>query len=245
MSALPPEPPDEQPLPPPPPAVGGECPRCGTPYDPFQEYCLECGLRLPITRGLIPVLATAWRRRVPWYPGDWVWPVLAALVVAMLAGGVAIAATNDNGSPRETKAATSPQPPGGTGTIAPPPPGGTQTDPTATTPPPPIETEPAPPPPPAGGGSLTEWPVGQNGYTIVLASVPQSSGRATANREAQKAVDAGLSDVGVINSSEFASLRPGYFVVFTGIFSSEREARGQLGSVKGTFPQAYPRQIIQ
>jgi|SRR5688572_13978401 len=221
-------------------AVGGECPRCATPYDPFQEYCLECGLRLPVTRGLIPVLATAWRRRVPWYPGDWVWPVLAALVVAVLAGGVAIAATNDNGSSRETKAATTPPPPGGTGTIAPPPVG---TDPTATNPPPPIETEPAPPPPPASTGELIEWP-GQDGWTIVIASVPQSAGRATANREAQKALDAGLADVGIINSSEYASLRPGYFVVFSGIYSSEREARGGLGTAKSTFPQAYPRQII-
>ena len=246
MSALPPEPPDEQPPPPPlPDAVGGECPRCGTPYDPFQEYCLECGLRLPITRGLIPVLATAWRRRIPWYPGDWVWPVLAALIVALLAGGVAIAATNDNGSPRETKAAVNDPPPGGTGTV-PPPPAGTETDPTATGPAP---TEPPPepvaPPPPAAGGGLTEWPPGQDGWTIVLVSSPQSGGRAAAKREAQKAIDAGLSDVGIINSSEYASLRPGYFVVFSGIYSSEREARGGLGTAKGTYPQAYARQIVQ
>ncbi len=224
-------------------AVGGECPRCATPYDPFQEYCLECGLRLPVTHGLIPVLASAWRRQVPWYPGDWVWPVLAALIVAVLAGGVAIAATNDNGSPRETTAATEPPPPGGTDTTAPPP-AGTETDPAATGPPP---TEPPPepaPPPPAAGGEVIEWPAGQNGWTIVLVSSPQSAGRAAANREAQEAIDAGLSDVGVMDSSEFASLRPGYFVVFSGVYSSEREARGELGAAKGNYPQAYARQIV-
>ena len=243
MSSLPPEPPDEQLPPPPPPmdAVGGECPRCGTPYDPFQEYCLECGLRLPITRGLIPVLATAWRRRVPWYPGDWVWPVLAALIIAVVSAGVAIAATNDNGSPRGTRALTETVP--GTGTS--PPPSGTETSPTGSVPTE-TETEPEPaPPPPAAGGGLTEWPPGQNGWTIVLVSSPQSAGRPAANREAQEAVDAGLTDVGVINSSEFASLRPGYFVVFSGIYSSEREARGELGTAKGSYPQAYARQIIQ
>jgi hypothetical protein len=246
LSALPPEPPDEQlpPPPPPPEPVGGECPRCGTPFDPYQEYCLECGLRLPITRGLIPVLSTAWQRRVPWYPGDWIWPVLAALVIAMIAAGVAIAATNDNGSPRDTSAATNATVPTETGTN--PPPSGTETSPTGSVPTTaPTAPEPAPPPPPASGGALTEWPPGQNGWTIVLVSSPQSAGRAAANREAQKAVDAGLSDVGVINSSEFASLRPGYFVVFSGIYSSEKEARAGLDSAKGSYPQAYARQIVQ
>ena len=213
-----------------------------TPYDPFQEYCLECGLRLPVTRGLIPVLATAWRRRLPWYPGDWVWPVLAALIVAVLAGGVAIAATNDNGAPRETKAATeTPDHRAGRTRSRP---GPRPTQPRRG--PPPTEPPPDPaPPPPATGGELIEWPPGQNGWTIVLVSSPQSAGRAAANREAQKAVDAGLSDVGIVNSSEYASLRPGYFVVFSGIYNSGKEARGGLGTAKGTYPQAYARQIVQ
>lgn len=245
---LPPEPPDEQLPPPPPPvdAVGGECPRCATPFDPFQEYCLECGLRLPATHGLIPVLATAWRRRVPWYPGDWVWPVLAALVVAMLAAGVAIAATNDNGTGRSTKAAANEPVPPATGTNNIPPPAGTETGPAPTdTVPTTTETQPGPPPPPASGGGLTEWPPGQNGWTIVLASIPQSSGRAAATREAQKAIDGGLSDVGVLNSSDYSSLHAGYFVVFSGIYSSEKEGRAALDSAKGTYPQAYVRQIVQ
>jgi hypothetical protein len=245
---LPPEPPDEQPPPFPPPVdpIGGDCPRCGTPYEPFQEYCLECGLRLPVTRGLIPVLATAWRRRVPWYPGDWIWPVIAALIVAALAAGIAILATKDNGSGSRTKAAINGSPPPGTGTNpGSPPPGGT-----GTLPPPPTSTLPttAPqpqPPPPTTGGGLTEWPAGQNGWTVVLASGPQSAGRAAATREANKASSAGLSEVGVLNSSDFSSLHSGYFVVFSGVFNSEKEARSSLGSAKSSYPQAYARQIVQ
>ena len=89
--AMPPEPPAEPPppAPPSPDMEGGECPRCGAAYEPFQEYCLECGLRLPVARGIIPVLATAWRRRISWYPGDWIWPVLLALVIAALAAAIA------------------------------------------------------------------------------------------------------------------------------------------------------------
>ena len=246
--SLPPEPPDEQP--PPPPAVeaeGGECPRCGTPYEPFQEYCLECGLRLPVSGGLIPVLSTAWRRRVPWYPGDWIWPVLGALIVAALAAAIAILATTNNDSGTKTTAGTGPVP---ANTAGPPPPPpsetdtsttGTETTPTESVP---TTTEEVPPPPPPST-ELIEWPQGQNGWTIVLASIPQSSGRAAAASEGRKALSAGLTDVGVINSDEFSSLHPGYFVVFSGIYNSESEARGAIDAAKASYPQAYARQIAQ
>jgi hypothetical protein len=247
----PPEPPDEQPPPPPLPVdpAGGECPRCGTPYEPFQEYCLECGLRLPVTHGVIPVLATAWRRRVPWYPGDWIWPALAALVVAALAAGTVILVTNDNGSATQAKpgvnetvstgSTTNPPPTGtetvtGTGT-------GTETGPTTSAPT--TETtapEPAPPPPPAGG--LKKWPQGQ-GWTVVLASIPQTSGRAAAVREARKASAAGLSEVGVLNSDDYPRLHPNYWVVFSGVYNSLQEAEGAVDTAKSTYSAAYVRQI--
>jgi cell division septation protein DedD len=173
--------------------------------------------------------------------------VLAALLVAAVAAGVAIAATNDNGSKRDTKAAVNETVPAATGE-SPPPPASTETGPeptssvpTSTTP---TEPQPEPPPPPASGGELIEWP-GQNGWTIVLASVPQSSGRAAAVREARKASNAGLTDVGVLNSSDYSSLHSGYFVVFSGVFTSEKEARSSLDTAKGSYPQAYARQIVQ
>jgi len=246
--APPPPPSDEGPPPPPPPGgEGGVCPRCGTPYEPFQEYCLECGLRLPVTHGVIPALATAWRRRIPWYPGDWIWPVLALLVVAAVAAAVAIFATNDNGSATKTRAETGTPVPAGTAT-GPPPPAetGTGTGPTPTeSVPTTAPTAPQPQPPPAPSNQLTEWPQGQNGWTIVLASIPQSSGRSASVSAARKALAAGLSDVGVINSDEFSSLHPGYFVVFSGIYNSEREARANLDTAKASYPQAYARQITQ
>jgi hypothetical protein len=247
--AEPPEPPAEQPPTPPSPvdASAGECPRCGTPYEPVQEYCLECGLRLPATHGLIPILATAWRRRVPWYPGDWVWPVLAALVIAALAAGIAILATNDNGSAAKTKNAVSGTVQTTSSTSTSTSSTATETGPEQTSSVPTTTTAaPQPPPPPAtGSGGLTQWPQGQNGWTIVLASIPQSSGRAAATGAARKASAAGLSEVGVLNSSEFSSLHSGYFVVFTGVYTSEQEAKSALDTAKSSYPQAYVRQIVQ
>ena len=106
-------------------------------------------------------------------------------------------------------------------------------------------TEELPPPPPPVTEEVIEWPAGQNGWTIVLASIPESSGRSVAQREANEAIAAGLTEVGVLDSSQYSSLHPGYFVVFTGIYNSEREARQGLGAAKGSYPQAYARQITQ
>jgi len=189
------------------------------------------------------VLATAWRRRVPWYPGDWLWPVLGALIIAALGAALAILANQDNGSATKTSAATNATVPIGTGTgpTSPPPSPSTSTLPTA---PEPTTVEPPPPPPPPSN-QLVEWPAGQNGWTIVLASIPQSAGRAAAASAGRKALGAGLTDVGVLNSSEYSSLHAGYFVVFSGIYNSQSEARANLDTAKGSYPQAYARQIVQ
>jgi hypothetical protein len=247
LTATPPEPPDGTAATPPPVGadVGGACPRCGTPYEPYQEYCLECGLRLPVARGVVAYLSHHWRRRISWYPGDWIWPVLLGLLIAALgAAGAIIATRDDDSSATNTQVATTtPTAPGDTGATEPlptetgaePPPAGTDTEP----------VEPAPQPPPTGTGGIVEWPPGQDGYTVVLASLPESAGRGPAVRAAQNAAQQGLTDTGVLNSSEFSSLHPGYWVVFSGIYNSLAEAQAGLDTARASYPQAYTRQIAQ
>jgi hypothetical protein len=227
---------DERPLPE---GAVGECPRCGTPYGARQEYCLECGLRLPVTGGIVGTLADAWRRRLPYYPGDWIWPVLVALVIAVVAAVVAIAATRDSGGSKTIVATTTQGPVGSTVTTVGPTGPSTASVPTttATSPPPP----PPPPPPP---NALASWPANTNGYTVVLNSVPTSSGRAQAVRLAKAALHAGLRNVGVIDSSRFSSLHPGYYVVFSGIFKTQAQAQETLTSARSSgYPSAYARAI--
>ena len=101
----------------------------------------------------------------------------------------------------------------------------------------------APQPPPPTSGGLTAWPSGQSGWTVVLASIPQSSGRGAATREARKASAAGLNEVGVLNSSEFSSLHSGYYVVFSCVCESLSSAKSSLSSAKSSYPGAYTRQI--
>lgn len=237
-----PEPPEEQPGPPLASDEGGECPRCGTPYEPHQEYCLECGLRLPVQRGIVPVLATAWRRRFKRYPGDWIWPVLGLLIIAALAAAVGIlATTGGSDSAAKTRAETQASVPLSSGTVATSPSSTeSSTLPTESVP----TTAPEPPPSPPSN-TLTEWPAGQNGWTVVLSSIPQTAGRPAAVSAGRKALSAGLTDVGILDSSEFSSLHSNYFVVFSGVFNNEGEARAALDTAQASYPQAYVREIVQ
>lgn len=213
---------------------GGSCPRCGTATEPLQEYCVECGLRLR-TPGLVPALSEGWRRRVSWYPGDWIWPSLAALVIAVIAAAAAIVWTRDaESAASETLIGdTSPLPTIVT-TIQPTPPPA----PTA-----PTTTRPRTPPPPSRW-RLIEWPRGRSGWTLVLASLPTSAKRDAALAKARQALEAGLPQVGVLDSSRYASLHPGYFVVFSGVYESLSAAQTAASRAAGAgYGNAYARRV--
>lgn len=115
-------------------------------------------------------------------------------------------------------------------------PGLTDTEPFPVTPPS------FPEPPPSSG--LSDWPTGTSGYTVILSSVPTAEGRSLAEQQAQSAILSGLTSVGVLDSSQFSSLRPGFYVVFTGVFSTLDEAQGTLQQARSAgYPTAYTRRI--
>ena len=216
---------------------GGPCPRCGTATELHQEYCLECGLRLR-TPGLVPALSEGWRRRVPWYPGDWIWPSLAALVVAAIAASAAIVWTRDaQSAPSETLVGDTTQLPTTVATIEP-----TTSSPSPTVPTTTTRTRPQPPPPPRR--RLIDWPRGRSGWTLVLASLPTSAKREAALAKARQALEAGLPQVGVINSSRYSSLHPGYFVVFSGVYDSLSSAQTAASrAADAGYGNAYARRV--
>jgi hypothetical protein len=233
------------------------CPRCGVAYEPLQEYCLECGARLPTNRGVVGVLASGWQRRFAWYPGDWVWPVLLFLVLTIVATAAVLVANSTRSSASAPATATTNVPlgPGATrGTV---PVVTTSTLPIA--PQPTITTGPLPTAPgtrtsPGGTGAkpssnpnaLAVWPAGENGYTNVLESLPVTAGRANAVARARHAKRNGLEDVGVLVSSGYSSLHPGYYVVFSGIYRTQAEAVAALSTAhaKG-FPDAYQTRVTR
>ena len=166
-------------------AATAACPRCGGGVAAQQEYCLECGLRLPGRARLGPVPTETRNLRLR----------IAGLACVAIAGaGVAIAAIDDGGGPEPVVTAT----------------GGSVTTPAAPR------------------ARLASWPSGASGWTIVLVSVPKVKGRDKAVAVAQQARLKGLRGVGVLDSSLYTSLRPGYWMTFVGRYPSEAEATGSL-----------------
>jgi hypothetical protein len=97
---------------------------------------------------------------------------------------------------------------------------------------------------PARTGGLTTWP-GGNHYTIVLGSLPAAAGFAAARTRARQAVKAGLANVGVLVSSSYSSLHPGYYVIFSGVYDTLEDAQGALPEVAPRFPSAFAQQIAR
>ena len=215
--------------------VDDTCPRCGSRRAWDQQFCLDCGAPLPRVTGRIAALRRRWIRRVGWYPGDWIWLALAALLVAA-AGAAAAIAVSHHRHGRTLRVITAL---GSLPVAEPRPvPVATVSVPTGTLPTPPEPTAPAAKP------GRAVWPAGQAGWTIVLVSYPKTTGRQTATQTALQAAHHGLSDVGVLDSSRYPSLQPGYFVVFSGIYPSESEANAAVAAAhQAGFGAAYSRQI--
>lgn len=221
------------------------CPRCGAPHEPGQEYCLECGYRLRPAAGVLGRLSGAWQERFGWYPGDWFWRVLLGLVIA-IAGATAAIVLADAGAQNSTIVATAGGAPHAPTTA---PETATVTLPSVSTAPGPPSTPSTPPPPTTTApalGSLTSWPAGRSGFTVVLESIPTSAGQPLALARARAASRAGLAQVGVLDSGRYSSLHPGYYVVFSGIYTSrgQAEAARAAAAEKG-FRLAYSREITR
>jgi hypothetical protein len=180
-----------------------------------QEYCLECGSRLH-RHGSRP---------------HWIWPSLLALAVAAGGGALAIAASgkSSRSTPRTIVATQALVP------VAPPRKTRART---------PVEPKKSLNPLPARAGALITWPGGDR-YTIVLSSFPARSGLLAAKTRAEEAARAGLHDVGVLVSSSYSSLHPGYYVVFSGIYETLDEAQSDLPQVTPRFPSAHAQRITR
>jgi hypothetical protein len=174
-----------------------------------------------------------------WALGAWAWPVLVALVVAALSIAAVLVVRLTDSPTEEAITATTGPPPSLAATQ--PPPVVSEKVPTLPTPrttrrPSRGRTSPAP-----RAGELVEWPAGTTGWTLVLAS---TTGQESATSRAKEASKAGLPRVGVLDSSQYSSLHPGYFVVFSGIYGSQADAEGALDAAQAKgYGAAYVREI--
>ncbi len=258
----------------PPPALdapaAGEprCPACLSLHRPGQTYCLECGARLAEEPGLPPPASargaslTSGRRLA-----------LALIILALIAIGtfIAWAFTRDDERPRRPPgrrpAALHPAArrhdgpdradhdadrldvPAADGhrgdrphraparrsrrsarTCRPP----TRREPPATTEEPPLDEEP-----------IDEWPAGLDAWaTILISKEVDDFDNAYMEDLRSDAQAAGLTDLGILYSSDWSTLNPGFRVLYQGPFDTRDEANRAAVAAQGNgYEFAYPRHV--
>ena len=88
-------------------------------------------------------------------------------------------------------------------------------------------------------GATDDWP-GGSAYTAILASKTSEADARAIQAEAESQ---GI-DAGVLESSDYSSLNPGYWVVFAGAFETQPEAAAEAGEARRSgFADAYSRLV--
>jgi septal ring-binding cell division protein DamX len=171
------------------------CPQCGSPLAPDQEWCLECGA---------PV-----RVRIRSAP-DWRAPlaIVAGVVVLVAVGFVIalVALSNTANRSVATPAAAAPA--------------STATQPATTAQKTTAQKTSAQQTTALQTTTLATWPTGVTGYTVVLGVIPA---KAAATASAIKIAAAGT-PAGILYSSDYSSMRPGHWIVFSGTYTTRAQA---------------------
>ena len=253
-------PPAAEETPPPPP----RCEVCGAELEHDQTYCLECGSPTPLAprlrRGRKGMAVLAGAVAVLGLGAG----ALAYAVAEDDDGGL-MAATITTPSapiipgtvplPPETGPTTGPLPPDTSlGTVTLP-----TTDPTASTGFDTVTAVTVPPTAPAttseqptteqqpttADDPVTEpsgdsdWPAGRIAWTAILSSVRSESDA----RAAKARLSSSGQPAGVLLSSDYTDLRPGYWVLFSGTYDDRSAAIAQATQLRPQFPGAYARRI--
>jgi hypothetical protein len=241
------------------------CAECSAPLDEDQQYCLECGAPTPLApalrRRLGPIAILAIGLGVLGIGAGTLAYALAkddkstaavptALTTAPSTFSSETFPTDPTASVDQTLSTDSGLPPFPSTSISPTdtltstttPTDSTGVTPTiqpttATTPstfvPPPVTT------PPASGADT--WINGTSGWTVIIASTSsQSDATAFRNR-----VNSSGRSAGLIDSSQYSTLRPNLWVVFIGVYSSRTQAISQAASLRSTYPGAYAQHIVE
>jgi hypothetical protein len=92
---------------------------------------------------------------------------------------------------------------------------------------------------PPAPSTADDWPADTKAWAVVLAS-KQTRGQA----ELQASRASGLGSSGVLNSTNYVSLRPGYWVAYAGPFHSRELAQAETNRYRRNgFADAYPRYV--
>ena len=102
----------------------------------------------------------------------------------------------------------------------------------------------APAAPVQGGGGAA--PAAGASYIVMLASIPVSDGRSSAERAAALARKRGVDSVKIVVSSNYSTLRSGFYAVYSGPYTSLDETLNALERVRGQgYVSSYTRRIAR
>ena len=74
-------------------------------------------------------------------------------------------------------------------------------------------------------------------YTVIVNSIPRSRDRKVAEARARQLRDKGVEDVGVLDPSQYSSLAPNFWAVYSGVFKTQSEAAGHRDDLRQRYPE--------
>jgi hypothetical protein len=91
----------------------------------------------------------------------------------------------------------------------------------------------------AGAAFKGDWPAGKDGWTVQLQALHKDSTQPAAVAAAKSAAQGkGAPKVGALNSDDYPSLDGGNYVIYSGVYNSQKDAQKALAGVKKSFPGA-------
>ena len=186
------------------------CTHCGAPLAADQDWCLECGAAVTTRISAAP---------------DWRVPVVVVGGVVALAAAalVFLLVSLSNSANSSVPAAAAPATRASPATAANAPPAAASGTVGTTTPPAAKTTATA-----STTAAITSWPAGVTGFTVVLGVIPD---KAAATASATKIAAAGI-PVGLLYSSDYSSMSPGDWIVFSGTYSTSALASAAATALK-------------
>jgi hypothetical protein len=84
-----------------------------------------------------------------------------------------------------------------------------------------------------------DWQPGQKGWTVQLKTLPKDGTTPDAVATAKTdATNQGAADVGALESDSFASLDGGNYVIYSGVYTTKKDADDALAGIQANFPDA-------
>jgi hypothetical protein len=95
-------------------------------------------------------------------------------------------------------------------------------------------------PPTSGGETVaSDWPVGTDGWTVQLATLPKDGTSAADVQSTRQSYSAeGVKDVGVLDTDLYPSLLPASYVIYSGVYDTRADAEAAVKRLGSNAPGA-------